>query len=131
MVEESQFFNRMNRLVTMANGKIGRPDSRASMMTPRPATRARFGTSAVVATFQFSCSVCTISRERADATLAVKRPAMIAGTADGFDAEPLGRNRVEFAVAMPRDQHLGAMAVLGLDERRHEMLAVPEREDRG
>ena len=38
--------------------------------------------------------------------------------------------RVEFAVAMPRDQHLGAMAFLGLDERRQEMLAVPEREDR-
>ena len=30
---------------------------------------------------------------------------------------------------MPRDQHLGAVAVLGLDEGRHEMLAVPERED--
>jgi len=31
---------------------------------------------------------------------------------------------------MQRNQHLGAMALLGLDERRHEMLAVPEREDR-
>ena len=54
---------------------------------------------------------------------------MIAGAADGFDAEPLGGDRVEFAVAMPRDQHLGAVVVLGLDERRQEMLAVPERED--
>ena len=61
MVVESQFFNRMNRLVTIANGMIGRPDSRASMMMPRPATRARFGTSAVVATFQLSSSACTIS----------------------------------------------------------------------
>ena len=42
MVVESQFFNRMKRLVTIANGMIGRPLSRASMMAPRPATRARF-----------------------------------------------------------------------------------------
>ena len=56
---------------------------------------------------------------------------MIAGAPDRADAEPLGRNGVEFAVAMPRDQHLGAMGLLGLDERRHEMLAVPEHEDRG
>ena len=54
---------------------------------------------------------------------------MVAGAADGLDAEPLGGDGVEFAVAMPRDQHLGAMALLGLDERRQEMLAVPERED--
>ena len=47
-----------------------------------------------------------------------------------LDAEPLGGDGVEFAVAMPRDQHLGAMALLGLDERRQEMLAVPERQDR-
>src|SRR5206468_10233778 len=37
---------------------------------------------------------------------------------------------IEFAVAMPRDQDLGAIALLGLDERSHQMLAVPEREDR-
>ena len=49
MVVRSQFFNRMNRLVTIANGRIGRPDSRASMMMPRPAMRERFGTSAVSA----------------------------------------------------------------------------------
>ncbi len=61
MVVESQFFNRMNRLVTIANGMIGRPDSRASMIRPRPTTRARFGTSAVVATFQLSSSASTIS----------------------------------------------------------------------
>src|SRR6185312_13861355 len=65
-----------------------------------------------------------------DAALAVKGAAMIAGAADGSDAEPFGGDGVEFAVAMPRDQHLGAMAILGLDERRHEMLAVPECEDR-
>ena len=68
--------------------------------------------------------------ERADAALAMKRRPVIAGAADGADAEPFGGDRVEFAVAMPRDQHLGAMAFLGLDEGRHEMLAVPERENR-
>ena len=50
MVVLSQLFNRMKRLVAMAKGMIGRPDSRASMMMPIPATRARFGTSAVEAT---------------------------------------------------------------------------------
>ena len=61
MVLESQFFNLMKRLVTIANGMIGRPDSRASMMRPSPTTRARFGTSAVVATFHLSSSACSIS----------------------------------------------------------------------
>ena len=50
MVVRSQLFSRMKRLVAIANGMIGRPDSRASMMMPRPATRERFGTSAVSAT---------------------------------------------------------------------------------
>ena len=50
MVVRSQLFNRMKRLVTIAKGTIGRPDSRASMMMPSPATRERFGTSAVEAT---------------------------------------------------------------------------------
>ena len=130
MVVESQFFNRMKRQVAIANGMIGRPDSRASMMMPSPTTRARFGTSAVVAMFQLSSSALQHFAERADAALAMKGAAVIAGAADGADAEPLGGNGVELAVAMPRDQHLGAMARLGLDERRHEMLAVPEREDR-
>jgi hypothetical protein len=50
MVVRSQLLRRMKRLVAIANGMIGRPDSRASMMMPRPATRERFGTSAVSAT---------------------------------------------------------------------------------
>ena len=50
IVVRSQFFRRRKRLVAIANGMIGRPDSRASMMMPSPATRERFGTSAVVAT---------------------------------------------------------------------------------
>src|SRR6266403_5258386 len=68
--------------------------------------------------------------ERTDAALALKRRPMIAGAAYGADAKPFGGDRVEFAVAMPRDQHLAAMVFLGLYERRHEMLAVPKREDR-
>ena len=49
-----------------------------------------------------------------------------AGAADGADAEPFGGERVDLAVAVARDQHLGADAsVLALDERRQEMLAVP------
>ena len=55
---------------------------------------------------------------------------MVAGAPDRADAEPFGRNRVEFAVAMPRDQDLGAMIFPDPDERRQEMLAMPEHEDR-
>ena len=61
---------------------------------------------------------------------AMKRRAVIAGAANRPDPEPFDGNGVEFAVAMPRDQDLGAISLFGLDERRHEMLAVPEREDR-
>ena len=50
----------VKRLVAIARGKIGRPDSRASRMTPRPATRATFGTSAVVAMLMPSASVCSM-----------------------------------------------------------------------
>ena len=53
---------------------------------------------------------------------------MLAGSTDGSDAEPLGGDRVDFAVAVARDQHLGAV-VVALEERHHEMLAVPERDD--
>ena len=53
---------------------------------------------------------------------------MVAGAADGLDAQPLRRQRIELAVAMARDQHLAAM-MRPLDERRHEMLSMPERED--
>ncbi len=67
--------------------------------------------------------------EGTDAAFAMKRRPVIAGAAYGPDAKPFGSDGVEFAVAMPRDQHLGAMALLGLDERRHEMLAVPESKD--
>jgi hypothetical protein len=64
--------------------------------------------------------------EGADSALAMKRRAVIAGTADGADPEPFGGERVEFTVTVSRDQHLGGMNFLGFDERRHEMLAMPE-----
>src|ERR1700742_2528721 len=67
--------------------------------------------------------------EGADPALAVESRTMVAGTSDRADAEALGRNRVKLAVAVPRDQYLGPVAVLGLDEGREEMLAVPERKD--
>jgi hypothetical protein len=60
----------------------------------------------------------------------MKRAAVIAGATDRTDAEALGCDGVELAVAMPRYQHLGPMAFLGFDERSHEMLAMPEREYR-
>ena len=46
-------------LVAIAKGMIGRPDSRASMIMPSPATRERLGTSAVSATLQPAWSVRT------------------------------------------------------------------------
>ena len=55
---------------------------------------------------------------------------MIAGAANGADAKPFGGNRVELTIAMPGDQHLAAMAFLGFDKGRHEMLAMPECQDR-
>ena len=61
MVVRSQFLSRMKRLVAIAKGMIERPDSRASMIMPSPATRERLGTSAVSATLQPSWSVYTIS----------------------------------------------------------------------
>ena len=65
------------------------------------------------------------------AALAVEFAVMRAGAADGADAKPHRRARVDLAVAVARDQHLGAMpAFRTLDERRHEMLAVPHGDDR-
>ncbi|MGY4355924.1 hypothetical protein ACVW0J_002417 [Bradyrhizobium sp. i1.7.7] len=69
--------------------------------------------------------------ERAHPALAVEGAAVVTGTTDEADAEPLDGDRVELAVAMPRDQDLGPVGLLGLDEGREEMLAVPEGEDRG
>ena len=39
---------------------------------------------------------------------------MIAGAPDRTDAEPLGGDGVELAIAMPRNQDLGAVALLVL-----------------
>ena len=52
----------------------------------------------------------------------------MAGAADDAGAEALRRQRVDLAVAMARDQHLGA--ILGApDERGQEVLAVPHGDD--
>ena len=70
--------------------------------------------------------------EGGGAALAVEFAVMRARAADRLDAQLLGGARIDLAVAMARDQHLGAMAriVLFLDERHQEMLAVPHRDDR-
>src|SRR4051794_13491749 len=68
--------------------------------------------------------------ERPPPAFPVEGGAMIPRAADGSDAEPLGCDRVELTVAMPGDQHLGAVARLVLDERCQQMLAVPERKNR-
>src|SRR3569833_2693285 len=68
--------------------------------------------------------------EGADAALAEEGRAVIAGAPAGADAEPLGGDCVELAVAVPRDQNLGMIAGLRLDERGQEELAMPERDDR-
>src|SRR5262249_35784884 len=57
-----------------------------------------------------------------------KLAAVPAGTANGADAEPLRGERIDLAVAMPRDQHLDA--VVGASDERHEkMLAMPHGDD--
>ncbi len=48
----------MRRLVTTAIGTIGRPEMRASVTMPSPATRATFGTSAVMAMVAPASSCC-------------------------------------------------------------------------
>jgi len=53
---------------------------------------------------------------------------VVAGSAHGLDAEPPGCDRIDLAVAVLGDQHLGAV-VGTADERRHEVLAVPHGED--
>ena len=67
-------------------------------------------------------------RPGTDAALAMEGRAVVAGTTHRADPQPRGGDRVDLAVAMARDQHLAAM-MRPLDEGRHEMLAVPERQD--
>jgi len=50
------------------------------------------------------------------------------GTADRSDAETLGSDRIDRAVAMARNQALSS-PLLVLEERRHEMLTVPHCEN--
>jgi len=69
--------------------------------------------------------------EGAHTTFAVESAAVVAGTSDRSDTEPLGGDGVELAVAVPRDQDPGLVGVLVLDEGGEEVLAVPEGEDRG
>jgi hypothetical protein len=64
--------------------------------------------------------------EGAHAALADEATARVAGAPDCADAEALRGERIDLAVAMPRDQHLGAIAG-ALDERDQEMLAMPWR----
>ena len=52
---------------------------------------------------------------------------MIAGTANRADAEPLGGDRIDLAVAVPGDQH--PEAVLSAQKRQQKMLAVPHCDD--
>ena len=68
--------------------------------------------------------------ERGNASFLVEIGAVRAGPADRADAQPFGRDGVDLAVAMKRNQDLGAM-VRPPDERHEEMLAVPHGDDDG
>jgi hypothetical protein len=63
-----------------------------------------------------------------NAALALEPARMVAGPANGADAQPLGGDRVHLTVAVAGDQHLHP--VLALEERCQEMLAVPQGDDR-
>src|SRR5829696_7536570 len=52
---------------------------------------------------------------------------MRAGAADGADAQPFGRDRVQLAVAMTRNKDLGAV-LFELDKGHQKMLSVPHRQ---
>ena len=66
--------------------------------------------------------------ERAHAAFAEETAAMMTGTANGCDTEPFGSDGIDLAVAMARDQHLGAI-LSPPDERHQEMLSMPHRDD--
>ena len=69
--------------------------------------------------------------ERADPAFARELAAVIAGAADRADTEMLRGDRVDLAVAMTRDQHLGGtIAAHGAaNEGKQVMLSVPHAED--
>ena len=66
--------------------------------------------------------------ESGDARFVDEAAAVVARAADGADAQPLGGNRVDLAVAVTRHQHFHLVFDLA-PERRDQMLAVPERKN--
>ena len=125
----SQELKSKRRLVTTAVGAIGRPESRASATMPAPATRARLGTSAVIATDTPPRARAAFRawRERRPCAAMRSRPSTRA--ADRRDAEPTQGDRVDAAVAMARDQRGHARDRARPGEGNHEVLAVPHRHD--
>src|SRR6185437_5680452 len=68
--------------------------------------------------------------ESGNAALAVEFAVVGAGTANGTYTKLVGNARVDLAVAVARDQRLGwKIIALAIDERCHEMLAVPKPHD--
>src|SRR5262249_38290657 len=66
------------------------------------------------------------------AALAVKLAVRRAGPPNSADVQAFGGPGVDLAVAVTGYQNLRPMArVVALHERRHEMLAMPHRDDRG
>ena len=65
-------------------------------------------------------------------TFVVKAAIVRAGAADGSDIKPLCGPCVDLPIPVARDQHFCSVSriVTLLDEWRHEMLAVPHRENR-
>ena len=127
----SQDLKSMRRLVTTAIGTIGRPEMRASVTMPRPATRATFGTSAVIAT------VAPPSSSRRSAIRALAPPfsrtfsprapepriGSMPSRASAVACNPASRWRDTIAATR---RHVG-----GAGERQHDVLAVPHRDDGG
>ena len=129
MVKALQLGMAMKRLVAMANGTTGRPDSEASVAMPSPARRAGpGGTSAVMAT------VAPLASARSDfaqsrRAAAIALPLAGARAPDQAHAEAFQHRADRRGVAVARDHGPHVGRTLRLQLRQQHELPVPHGED--
>ena len=124
MVKRLQVGSVMKRSVAMASGTIGRPDIRASVTIPMPATRAGpGGTSVVRATVTLDLSNFSAARS---APAPPRSLPQLAGARapDQAHVEMQKRPADHLAIGMFGD-HIVHRHGLGLDQRQEQKLAMP------
>ena len=90
-------------------GKIGRPDSCAKLDDAEAGDTRDLRHIGGQRHVPALASDIQHAYESGDSALDLEAPAMVARAAHGADAEPFGGDRVDFAVAVPRDQNLEAV----------------------